>query len=445
MNTMKKGLACCLASAVFAVTGVAHADDMALLDTLHANHTITDAQYAKLKLQLENERAKKAAAAQAVASREAASKQAEAAKSDASSGFHLPKIDGYLQVDVPLSVGDGNKLGSSTNLRRFYVHIHDHIAPDWSYSTTFGYYNGETYFASGDMTYSGLDLSGHRLAITGGYFKEPFSLSYLTSPKNLLFPERPLVVMALVPNKKIGLQLATHGDRWTAAAGIFGGSYSQKAEPGVEGRWGESVRATATPWLGHDSLWEVGASFAWREADSNHVETFGYWPESLVEGAKLANTPSIQHVSWFATTGAETLAQAGPFALQAEYLLTNVNRERAPHLAFSGWYVQTSWSLTGEKRHFNQTNGTIGGLMPEHTISSGGWGAWELALRYSSLDLNNADINGGFERNVSFGVNWYPEKPLKFMLDAIRVLPVRGGAYPDQSTTIVMLRLQAAY
>jgi len=422
-------------------SGAAQADgNIDLLDTLHNNHVITDAQYAQLKKKEQSPSAEsRPASAPATAS-------AQPQSSEAISGWrHLPQIDGYGQFDLPLSVGDAGKLGSRTVLRRFYVHIHDKIAPDWSYTTTFGYYNGAPYFASGDMTYSGLKLGGRRLAITGGYFKEPFSLSYLTSPANLLFPERPLVVMALVPNKKIGVQLATHGARWTVAGGVFGGGYNQTADPGVEGRWGESLRATVTPWLGHDSLWEVGASFAWREADSNHVETFGYQPESLVVGTRLANAAGIAHVSWFSTTGAETLAQAGPFALQAEYLLTHVGREGAAQLTFPGWYAQASWSLTGEKRHFSPSKGTMGGLVPQHTISSGGWGSWELAARYSALDLNDADVSGGFERNVSFGINWYPEKPLKFMLDAIRVLPVHGGSNPQQSTTIVMMRLQAAY
>lgn len=66
-------------------------------------------------------------------------------------------------------------------------------------------------------------------------------------------------------------------------------------------------------------------------------------------------------------------------------------------------------------------------------------------MRYSALDLNNADISGGFERNATVGVNWYPEMPLKLMLDAIRVLPVDGGSHAHTATTIVMLRLQAAY
>ena len=39
--------------------------------------------------------------------------------------------------------------------------------------------------------------------------------------------------------------------------------------------------------------------------------------------------------------------------------------------------------------------------------STGGVGAWELAVRTSYLDLNDGPIHGGTDTAVSSGVNWY--------------------------------------
>lgn len=362
---------------------------------------------------------------------------------DSPNGPRWPKVDGYIQFDAPLSVAHDTVLGSRTVLRRFYVRVRDSIAPGWAYTTTFGYFNGATYFVHGTVSYTGFK----RLAITGGYFKEPFSLSYLTSPKNLLLPERPLPVMALDPGKKIGFALSTHGDRWTLSGGMFGSGYKETAATpkGVAGRWGDSVRGTVTPWSAHGNLWEIGASYARRQADSNRVIAFGYLPESFTVGTKLAETPPITGVSHFSTADAETLLHVGAFALQGEYLLTHVVRRGAPTLRLPGWYAQASWSITGEQRQFSPASGRLGGLTLRHAQSHARRGTWELAARYSTLDLNDAGVSGGFERNASIGVNWYPEKTLKIMLDAIRVLPLRGGGHPGMSTTIVMLRMQAAY
>lgn len=41
----------------------------------------------------------------------------------------------------------------------------------------------------------------------------------------------------------------------------------------------------------------------------------------------------------------------------------------------------------------------------------GGWGAWEIASRFSAINLNDAEAlnptRGGKEHNLTVGVNWY--------------------------------------
>ena len=61
------------------------------------------------------------------------------------------------------------------------------------------------------------------------------------------------------------------------------------------------------------------------------------------------------------------------------------------------------------------------------SVNGGGWGAWEVAARYSDLNLNDnagllagatpaGGIRGGEQRIATFGFNWYPNPVLKFML-----------------------------
>ena len=37
-----------------------------------------------------------------------------------------------------------------------------------------------------------------------------------------------------------------------------------------------------------------------------------------------------------------------------------------------------------------------------------GWGAWELAFRFSKLDLTNGTLEGGIMDTYSLALNWWP-------------------------------------
>jgi phosphate-selective porin OprO/OprP len=47
----------------------------------------------------------------------------------------------------------------------------------------------------------------------------------------------------------------------------------------------------------------------------------------------------------------------------------------------------------------------------------GGWGAWEVAGRYSLVNLNSGDVFGGRLSLLTAGVNWYPHSHVKWRVD----------------------------
>ena len=49
----------------------------------------------------------------------------------------------------------------------------------------------------------------------------------------------------------------------------------------------------------------------------------------------------------------------------------------------------------------------------------GGFGAWELALRYSYLNLNDELADGGILSDITAGTNWYVNPNTRVMLNYV--------------------------
>jgi phosphate-selective porin OprO and OprP len=80
--------------------------------------------------------------------------------------------------------------------------------------------------------------------------------------------------------------------------------------------------------------------------------------------------------------------------------------------------------LTGETHPYNAAAAAYGGIKPAHPfdINGGGWGAWEIAARYSTMDLNNligttTGVAGGRQNVVTVGLNWYANSNVRLMFD----------------------------
>jgi Phosphate-selective porin len=242
-----------------------------------------------------------------------------------------------------------------------------------------------------------------------GFSGEPMSLEESTSSSHLTFMERALP-NALVPEEGVGFQVSTRGTRWTAAAGGFGGTLAELVGAN-DNEWGITGRLTYAPILGQRRLLHLGSSATHRIVRHARRVRFDTTPESHRAEVDLVKTGAIRNVRDYRTLGWEAATVAGPWSMQWEYLRTDLDREgSAPDLDFHGWYVFDSWFLTGESRAYQRHEGVFGAVTPKRAT-----GAWELALRYSTLDLSDGPVEGGEERNLTLGVNWYVNRNLRLM------------------------------
>ncbi len=128
----------------------------------------------------------------------------------------------------------------------------------------------------------------------------------------------------------------------------------------------------------------------------------------------------------------------GPFSLQAEYAWASANSAVVAgrpigNAWFDGGYIQASYFLTGENRTYDRRVGRFAPtymsgpntpfwlVRDQNGGTSWGVGAWELAARWSHLDLNggNGAINGGIMDGLTLGVNWYLNPNFKIQFEYV--------------------------
>jgi phosphate-selective porin OprO/OprP len=338
-------------------------------------------------------------------------------------------------VDAAFHDDDARELGSGTEIRRARVFLSGRIYEKWVFKAQYGFEGNEVSVQDAFLGYAGVASTLIRI----GQFKEPFSLENQTSSKYITFMERGLPDL-FAPNRNIGIGFITHGENWTFAAGAFGESVGD-ARVGDEG-FGLSGRFTLAPWHEKTRAFHLGLGGAFRiPDDASGTIRFRQRPESHLTSVRLVDTGDIDQAGHYTTLGLESAWISGPFSLQAEYMWVGVDRDRGDaDVHFQGAYGYVSWFLTGESRFYSAKNGKFGRLRPKENAGDGGIGAWEVAVRYSHLDLNDGVITGGEEDNITFGLNWYINPYIRFMANYILVYTDRNAG--DEEPRIFQMRAQ---
>jgi phosphate-selective porin OprO and OprP len=338
-------------------------------------------------------------------------------------------------------------LNSGVNARRARLGIVGKFAGDWAYaliadfggSTDVG---GPSYIENAFLTYNGLNTGPLPLAFDIGYQDTPFTLDEATSSNNIMFVERASVQTIasgiFAGDNRSALGVRSNDKRYWAGVYVTGptsGASHTSGEPlGAFGRAAYQVLdgPDYSLHLGGD----IGGLLKPPVAGGVRTITLSDRPELRVDPTSILSTGALgtaaHPVDDAAVYGVEAAAGYRSLFAQGEYYHITVDRNGLPSNGFDGGYVEASWTLTGEHRHYSPGSGAYGGIVPDHPFApwsqNYGLGAFELAGRYSRISLNdnftpgiapgatNA-VGGGRQTVYTVGLNWYPNANIRFMFD----------------------------
>lgn len=240
-----------------------------------------------------------------------------------------------------------------------------------------------------------------------GQYREPFSLDQLNSSNDNAFLERSLVdIFAPARSTGIALSGSGQGGKVNYHAGVFHSNSNANSGNGVgDGSYAATGRFTYAPML-NDKGTEVlhfGVAASRRSVDGYtrnvtrpEFDSNGNWIS-----ADFADADCVLLM------GGEAAFIQGPLALQGEFVQAEIDNDGSADRSAHGYYVQATYGLTGEGRTYK------GALIqrPKPTDPyrgpGTGVGAWELAARYSFLDLNDGSVASTDTDSITLGINWH--------------------------------------
>jgi phosphate-selective porin OprO and OprP len=350
------------------------------------------------------------------------------------------RVGGRIQADAATYLEDNRKHNDGTEMRRARLFVQGTLWEAWKYKLQYDFVNtGSSGIADAYIQYAGVK----DWKFTVGHFKQAFSLQNMTSSKYITFTERGLPHL-FTPGRGIGVGVGRSSNNWSINAGLFGEGIDGASGDADEG-YAITGRATYAPILDKQQHLHLGVSASYRNSGSIDAIRFRDRPESHVTNTREVDTGSLNADSNLLAVG-EAAYTYGSLSLQSEYYYIDIDRDGAgPDLDFSGYYVEGSWFLTNDMRRYSGSKGSYGKVKPRSIVGKGGMGAWQLAVRFSSIDLNDNDIAGGDAQNLSLGLNWYATNNIRMSANYVNVLDVVGGTGDADEPEAFQMRAQVEF
>jgi len=322
--------------------------------------------------------------------------------------------------------------------RRAYLYMSGLINGWIEYKSEYEFTGDEVGF---EDVYVGFTKIPYLGKVRFGHIDEGFGLELRTSNRHTTFMERALT-HAIIPGTETGV-LAKNlimDDRVFFNVGIFRDT-DHGAHSG-DGGYNVTGRLVGLPVNRNDGteLLHLGISGSHRNPDG--PVRFRSKPEANLSNFRYVDTFDIL-VDDEDLLGLEFAWINGPLSFQSEYVLDSVDTQQGGDANISAWYAFVSYFLTGESRFYDLGSATFDRPKVKKNFREGGPGAWEVAARFSSIDLEDNIAHGGKQDDITLGLNWYFNPNTKLMFNYIRAL-VDHDNY-DGNLDIFQMRAQVDF
>ncbi len=258
------------------------------------------------------------------------------------------------------------------------------------------------------------------LQLSFGQVRVPISQEEIRQDANQDFVERSLV-NGLVPSRSPGMMASGVIGKgvFEYQVGAFNakGLLAQNNNSTPEG----ALRLRFAPWKNSKDFWTRGIAFGG-----------AYTQGRSLGGTSVRGQTESRSFTFFTpdTVNGQINRANGEFtwllgraAFRTEYVQTSQERKNLgpggttlPGVVAKGTMAQFTYLLTGETKPDAGAVVSRNNLFGEQN-GKPGFGAWELKLRYSNLQISDATAKSNRGETVFFGVNWYLNRYVRHLLD----------------------------
>ena len=388
---------------------------------------------------------------------------------------HSIRLGGLLQMDDREFVDAPTTQESKFLIRRARPSASGYFYDDWNYRFAEEFAlsspNATTYqatVADAVLNYKPLE----DIQVQAGKYKPPVALEQLADDAYIPFNERALSAN-LSPARDIGVMVhgKTFSNKLSWAAMVGAGARNNTLNTGLDYDTGPDgyFRLFSQPFANEKEMPDfleglrlgIGGSIAWstpstagtsqlfQNYSTDGGNTFFAFPSGLnVQGEHWRLSPQIYYT--YGPFGA-----LGEFIAEKQGVLTSSGT--SSNYETTAWNVTLNYVLTGE-------DATLDGIVPKEPVDfkNGGWGAWEMAIRYDGIDIGanmfrptsaggvgaSPYLNATGANGFSWALNWYINRLIKLGVTVEYNAFSGGGApntVPENNELGFLTRLQLKY